>query len=90
MTSNFQIPLSAQQMQALKACARQRRKSCHAVVIAALAQVLAPYMGKVRDEVRAAEDDGGPHVGPVPSDAESDYLEDQLLRRLAGLPPAPE
>lgn len=72
------------------ACARSRGQSCHAVVGAALAQVLAPYMRKVRNEYHADKEDGDPHVGPVPNDLEADYLEDQLLRRLAGLAAASE
>jgi predicted transcriptional regulator len=88
----FQIRLSPQQSKALKACARARRRSCHAVVVSALAQVLAPYVAKQQDDARAATVSAKRDLetGTVMNDLELDSAEDQLLRRLAGLPPAPE
>ena len=86
----LQIPLSAQQAKALRACARTRGQSCHAVVNAALAAVLAPYVAKEQDGARArrARLKNDLETGPVMSDLELDHAEDQLLRKLAGLPAA--
>jgi hypothetical protein len=89
---SIEIPLSRQQKEALEACARARKQSCHAIVASALAPVLAPYVGEIQADARSsvarAKDDL--ETDPVPSDAESDYLDRQMLRKLAGLPEAPE
>ena len=88
----FQIRLSSQQTKALQACARARGQSCHAVLDAAVATVLGPYVAKQQDDSRriAAREKSDLQTGSVPGDLEADYLEDQLLRKLAGLPPPPE
>jgi hypothetical protein len=87
----IQVQLSRQQMKALRACARARGQSFDAVLAAAVAKFLSPYRSKIEDDTRAAaaheKTDGG--IEPIPNDLTADYLEDQLLRRLAGLPPAP-
>jgi predicted transcriptional regulator len=86
----FQIRLSPQQTQALHACARARGQSCHAVLDAAVATVLGPYVAKQQDDSRgiAAREKSDMQTGPVLTDLELDFAEDQLLRRLAGLPAA--
>jgi hypothetical protein len=88
----IQIPLSPRQVEALRACARSRGESCHAVVRAALAELLAPYVAQQQDGARARRVrlKNDLETGPVMNDLELDYAEDQLLRRLAGLPPPPE
>jgi hypothetical protein len=87
----IQLSLTEQQTKALQACARARGQSCNAIVSAALAKFLGPYMAKVQDDTRTAAAGEKPDTGiePVPNDLTADYLEDQLLRRLAGLPPPP-
>jgi hypothetical protein len=87
----IQLSLTPQQTKALQACARARRQSCYAIVVAAVDKFIGPYMAKVQDDSRAAaareKHDTG--IEPIPNDLTADYLEDQLLRRLAGLPPPP-
>jgi predicted transcriptional regulator len=86
----FQIRLSSQQTKALKACARARGQSCHAVLDAAVATVLGPYVAKQQDDSRriAAREKSEIRTGPLLTDLELDFAEDQLLRKLAGLPAA--
>jgi hypothetical protein len=92
MAHMIRIPLSAQQKKALEACAQAQGLNCQDVVMSALATVLAPYMGDSPAGSRTAPSrkSGDVHMEPVPNDLEADYLEDELLRRLAGLPAAPE
>jgi hypothetical protein len=90
--ASIEIPLSRLQKQALKACARARGESCHSIIASALASVLAPYVAEIQADARSsvARAKSDLETDPVPTDAESDFLDDQLLRRLAGLPEAPD
>jgi hypothetical protein len=91
MADMIRIPLSAKQKSALEACARAQRVSCQHVVRSALAEVLAPYMGETAGSRTASSTKKSDvYPEPVVNDLTADYLEDQLLRRLAGLPAAPE
>jgi hypothetical protein len=92
MAHMIRIPLSAQQKSALEACARSQGLNCQDVVLSALATVLATYMGDKPADSQSAPSTKKSDVypEPVPNDLTADYLEDQLLRRLAGLPAAPE
>jgi hypothetical protein len=92
MAHMIRIPLSAQQKSALEACARSQGLNCQDVVMSALAEVLAPYMGDTPSGSRSASSTKKSDMYPEPvvNDLEADYLEDELLRRLAGLPPPPE
>jgi hypothetical protein len=92
MAYMIRIPLSAQQRKALQACARAQGLNCQDVVMSALAEVLAPHMGDTAPGSRTASSAKKSDVYPEPvlNDLEADYLEDELLRRLAGLPAAPE
>jgi hypothetical protein len=92
MAHVIKIQLSAQQKSALEACARSQRLSCQDVVMSALAEVLAPYMGETAAGSRTASSTKKSDMYPEPvvNDLTADYLDDQLLRRLAGLPAAPE
>jgi len=86
----IRIPLSAQQKSALETCAHAQGLNCQDVVMSALATVLAPYIGGTPADSRTATSRKNGDLEPVPNDLEAGYLEDELLRRLAGLPPAPE
>jgi hypothetical protein len=92
MAHMIRIPLSAQQKSALEACARSQGLNCQDVVMSALAEVLAPYMDDTPASSPTASSTKKSDVYPEPvvNDLEADYLEDELLRRLAGLPAAPE
>jgi hypothetical protein len=92
MAYMIRIPLSAQQRKALQACARSQGLNCQDVVMSALAEVLAPYMDDTPASSPTASSTKKSDVYPEPvvNDLEADYLEDELLRRLAGLPAAPE
>jgi hypothetical protein len=92
MAHMIRIPLSAQQEKALQACARSQGLTCQDVVMSALAEVLAPYMDDTPagSHTTSSTKKSDLYPEPVPNDLEADYLEDELLRRLAGLPPAPE
>jgi hypothetical protein len=92
MAHSIRISLSTQQKQALEACARAQGLNCQDVVLSALAEVLAPYMGDTAAGSPTASSTKKSDVYPEPvvNDLEADFLEDELLRRLAGLPPAPE
>ena len=87
----IQLSLTPQQTKALRACAGARKQSFHTVLAAVVAKFLAPYVSKVQDDTGAAaaheKQDTG--IEPIPNDLTADYLEDQVLRRLAGLPPPP-
>jgi hypothetical protein len=92
MTHMIRIPLSAKQKSALEACARAQGLNCQDVAMSALATVLGPYMGDKPADSRTASSTkkSDLYPEPVPNDLTADFLEDELLRRLAGLPPAPE
>jgi hypothetical protein len=92
MAHMIRIPLTAQQKSALEACAHAQGLSCQDVAVSALSKGLAPYMGDRPASTRTASNTKKSDVypEPVPNDLTADYLEDQLLRRLAGLPAAPE
>jgi hypothetical protein len=92
MAHMLRIPLSAEQKSALEACAQSQGLNCQDVVMSALATVLAPHMNKTpaSSHTESSKKNGDQYPEPVLNDLEADYLEDELLRRLAGLPPAPE
>jgi hypothetical protein len=87
----LRIPISAQQKKALEACARAQGLNYKDVVMSALAEVLAPHMDDSPADSRTAANTkkSDLYPEPIPNDLELGYLEDELLRRLAGLPPAP-
>jgi hypothetical protein len=90
MADMIRIRLSAKQKSALQACARAQRLNCQDVVMSALSTVLAPYMGDTDSRSTSSTKKRDLYPEPVPNDLTADYLDDQLLRRLAGRHPPPD
>lgn len=86
-----ELPLTPEQVSALREVAQSRRTSVQAVIASAVGMVIAPVITKRRNEQRAKGDWHAHQMKDLVDvpDLGLKHCEELILRRLAGLPAVP-